>query len=123
MMALTYPFMFFKNRINPLMNNCPFEGARLTLLQADCARTAARTIANFTFDTPGISEKDSLEMFLERLSLRLGVRGWCSRSLKLGSIAMVINWPLTAAIPVTRFFGKGLSALRELNRGIKGHSR
>ena len=56
------------------MDNCPFEGARLTLLQAACARTAAQTIANLTFDTPGLSEKDRIEMSLKR-SQRFGVRG------------------------------------------------
>ena len=69
------PFMFFKNRINAFMDSCPFEGARLILLQADCARTAAKTIATLTSDTPGLSEKDRIEMSLERLSQRFGVRG------------------------------------------------
>ena len=69
------PFIFFKNRIYALMDSCPFEGVRLTLLQAACARTAAQTIANLTSDTPGLSEKDRIEMSLERLSQRLGVRG------------------------------------------------
>ena len=35
------PFIFFKNRIYALMDSCPFEGVRLTLLQAACAGTAA----------------------------------------------------------------------------------
>ena len=61
------PFIFFKNRIYALMDSCPFEGARLTLLQAACARTAAQTIANSTSDTPGLWEKDRIEMSLERL--------------------------------------------------------
>ena len=69
------PFIFFKNCIYALMDSCPFEGVRLTLLQAACARTAAQTIANLTFDTPGLSEKDRIEMSLERLSQRFGVRG------------------------------------------------
>ena len=69
------PFIFFKNRIYALMDSCLFEGVRLTLLQAACARTAAQTIANLTSDTPGLSEKDRIEMSLERLSQRLGVRG------------------------------------------------
>ena len=62
------PFIFFKNYINASMDSCPFEGACLTLLQAACARTAAQTIANLTSDTPGLSEKDSIEISLERLS-------------------------------------------------------
>ena len=57
------------------MDSCPFEGARLTLLQAACARTAAQTIANLTFDTPGLSEKDRIKMSLERLSQQFGIRG------------------------------------------------
>ena len=69
------PFIFFKNRINAFVDSCPFEGARLTLLQADCAETAAKTIATLTSDTPGLSEKDRIEMSLERLSQRFGVRG------------------------------------------------
>ena len=68
-------FIFFKNCINASMNSCPFEVARLTLLQAACARTAAQTIANLTSDTPGLSEKDRIEMSLERLSQRFGVHG------------------------------------------------
>ena len=60
------------------MDSCPFEGARaaraLTLLQAACARTAAQTIIDITSDTPGLSEKDRIEMPLERLSQRFGVR-------------------------------------------------
>ena len=66
------PFIFFKNRIYALMDSCPFEGVRLTLLQAACARTAAQTIANLT---SGLSEKDKIEMSLERLSQRFGVHG------------------------------------------------
>ena len=69
------PLIFFRNRIKALMNSCPFEGVRLTLLQAACTRTAAQTIANLTCDTPGLSEKDRIEMSLERLSQRFGVRG------------------------------------------------
>ena len=69
------PFIFFKNLINALMDSCPFEGACLTLLQAACARKAAQTIANLTSDTPGLSEKDEIEMSLERLSQRFGVCG------------------------------------------------
>ena len=69
------PFIFFKNRIHVLMDSCSFEGARLTLLQAACGRTVAQTIANLTSDTPGLSEKDRIEISLERLSHRFGVRG------------------------------------------------
>ena len=58
------PFIFFKNRIYALMDSCPFEGVRLTLLQAACAGTAAQMIANLTSDTPGLSEKDRIEMSL-----------------------------------------------------------
>ena len=69
------PFIFFKNCMYALMDSCPFEGARLILLQAACARTAVQTIANLTSDTPGLSEKDRIKMSLERLSQRFGVRG------------------------------------------------
>ena len=84
--------------INALMDSCSFEGACLTLLQAGCARTAAQTIANLTSDTPGLSVKDRIEMSLERLSQRFGVQGGYTRSLKLGSIAMVINRSLCLRI-------------------------
>ena len=69
------PFISFKNRINVYMDRCCFGDARLTLLQAACARTAAQTIANLTSDTSGLSEKDRIEMSLERLSQRFGVCG------------------------------------------------
>ena len=58
------------------MDSCFFEGARLISLQATCARTVAQTIANLTSDTPGLSVKDRIEMSLERLSQKFGVRGW-----------------------------------------------
>ena len=69
------PFIFFKNRINVLMGSYPFEGARLTMQQAACARTAAPAIANLTSDTPDLSEKNRIKMPLERSSQRFGVRG------------------------------------------------
>ena len=84
--------------INALIDSCSFEGVCLTLLQPACARTAAQTIANLTSDTPGLSKKDRIEMSLERLSQRFGVQGGYSRSLKLGSIAMVINRSLCLRI-------------------------
>ena len=68
-------FIFFKNRIYALMDSCSFKSARLTLLQAACARTAAQMIANLTSDTPGLSEKDRIEMSLKRLSQQFGVCG------------------------------------------------
>ena len=69
------PFIFFKNRIYALMDNCPFESACFTLLRAACARRAAQMIANSTSDTPDLSEKDRIQMSLERLSLQFGVCG------------------------------------------------
>ena len=48
------PFIFFKNPINALMDSCLFEGTRLSVLEAPCARTAAQTIANLTSETPGL---------------------------------------------------------------------
>ena len=69
------PFIFFKNRINALLNSCPSEGARLTLLRAPCTRIAAQTIANLTSDMLDLSEKDRVKISLERLSQRFGVRG------------------------------------------------
>ena len=92
------PFIFFKNRINALMDSCPFEGARLTLLQAACARTASQTIANLTSDTRGLSEKDRIEVSLEGCHSDLVSVAGFSWSLKLGSIAMVINWSLRLRI-------------------------
>ena len=45
------PFIYFKNRINALVDNCPFDGACLPLLQAACVRTSTQTIFNLTSDT------------------------------------------------------------------------
>ena len=69
------PYMFFHNRIKALMDSCPFENSRLTLLQAACVGLAVQNISNLVADTPGLSEARRIEMSLERLSQRFGVRG------------------------------------------------
>ena len=69
------PFIFFKNRIYALMDNCPFECACFTLPRAACARLAAQTIADSTSDTPDLSENNRIQMSLERLSQQFGVCG------------------------------------------------
>ena len=57
------------------MDSCPFENSRLTLLQAACVGLAGQNISNLVADTPGLSEARRIEMSLERLSQRFGVRG------------------------------------------------
>ena len=68
-------YIFFHNRIKALMNSCPFENSRLTLLQAACVGLAGQNIANLVADTPGLYEARRIKMSLERLSQRFGVRG------------------------------------------------
>ena len=65
------PYIFFHNRIKALMDNCPFENSRLTLLQAACVGLAGQNISNLVADTPGLSEARRIEMSLERLSQRV----------------------------------------------------
>ena len=69
------PYIFFHNRIKALMDSCPFENSRLTLLQAACVGLAGQNISNLVADTPGLSEARRIEVSLERLSQRFGVRG------------------------------------------------
>ena len=69
------PYIFFHNRIKALINSCLFENSRLTLLQAACVGLAGQNISNLVADTPGLSEARRIEMSLERLSQRFGVRG------------------------------------------------
>ena len=45
------------------------------MLQAACVGLAGQTIANLVADTPGLSEARRIEMPLERLLQRFGVRG------------------------------------------------
>ena len=62
------PFIFFKNRINALMDVCPFKNSHLTILGCSCVGSAGQTIANIVADTPGLSKIQRIDMCLERLS-------------------------------------------------------
>ena len=68
------PYIFFHNSIKALMDSCPFENSRLTLLQAACVGLAGQNIADLVADTPGLSEARRIEMSLERLLQKFGVR-------------------------------------------------
>ena len=68
------PFIFFKNRINALMDVCPIKNSHLMLLGCSCVGLAGQTIANIVADTPGLSEIQRIDMCLERLSQHFGVR-------------------------------------------------
>ena len=69
------PFIFFRNRINALMDVFPFKNSHLTLLGCSCVGLAGQTIANIVADRPGLSENQRIDICLERLSQRFGVRG------------------------------------------------
>ena len=66
------PFIFFRNRIVHLMNSCPFEGSRLTLLQAACVKTASQTIANLVAGYSGLPESERTDMALSVFRSVLG---------------------------------------------------
>ena len=68
------PFIFFKNRINALMDVCSFKNLHLTLLGCSCVGLAGQTFANIVADTPGLSEIQCIDMCSKRLSQRFGVR-------------------------------------------------
>ena len=57
------------------MDVCPFKNSHLTLLGCSCVGLAGQTIANIVADTPGLSEIQRIDMCLELLSQRFGVRG------------------------------------------------
>ena len=57
------------------MDVCPFKNSHLTLLGCSCVGLAGQTIAKIVADTPGLSEIQRIDMCLERLFQRFGVRG------------------------------------------------
>ena len=65
----------------PTLENCPASGAPWSpamppsLGRGWVTNNNNNNVANLTSDTPGLSEKDRIEMSLERLSQRFGVRG------------------------------------------------
>ena len=85
------PYIFFHNCIKALMDSCPFENSRLTLLQAACIGLAGQNIAYLVADTPGLSETRRIEMSLERLSQRFGVRGGFYAEPEIRKFCLVIN--------------------------------
>ena len=73
------------------MDICPFKNLHLTLLGCSCVGLAGQMIANIVADTPGLSEIQRIDMCLERLSQRFGVRGGFLAEPRLESIVMEQN--------------------------------
>ena len=85
------PFIFFKNRINALMDVCPFKNLHLTLLGCFCVGLAGEMIANIVADTPGLSEIQRIDMCLERPLNASGSEVVFLPSPRLESIVMELN--------------------------------
>ena len=68
-------FIFFKNRIEALINECPSKGMKLMLLETACVKSASQIIINLVADNPNLSELKRVDMSLRRLELRFGTKG------------------------------------------------
>ena len=68
-------FIFFKNRIEALINECPSKGMKLMLLETACVKSASQIIINLVADNPNLSELERVDMSLRRLELRFGRKG------------------------------------------------
>ena len=67
--------IFFKNRIEALINECPSKGMKLMLLETACVKSASQIIVNLVADNPNLSELERVDMSLRRLELRFGTKG------------------------------------------------
>ena len=70
-------FVFFKNQIQKLMNQCPISERRLEVLRAACVGQPREMVNLFFGPMRGLStsERVEKEKALERLSERYGVSG------------------------------------------------
>ena len=68
-------FIFFKNRIEALINECPSKGMKLMLLETACVKSASQIIINLVADNPNLSELERVDMSLRKLELRFGRKG------------------------------------------------
>ena len=68
-------FVFFKNQIQKLMNQCPIIERRLEVLRAACVGQPREMVNLFFGPMRGLSTSERVEKALERLSERYGVPG------------------------------------------------
>ena len=68
-------FVFFKNQIQKLMNQCPIIERRLEVLKAACVGQPREMVNLFFGPMQGLSTSERVKKALERLSERYGVPG------------------------------------------------
>ena len=64
----------FKNQIVDFMNKCPYDNKKLLFLRAFCVREASQTIAFVISDSPALDSNAKVNMALDRLCQRFGIR-------------------------------------------------